>query len=112
MSSEAEKEFDKATQTNEYLSADISIELFTDIWVTMVETLMPSKTRSLSTLPFKWVGVCLSVSRSQTPPGGRDLEETCKARPWESLANRFLEASHDSADANQQRLKHFRWQKE
>lgn len=59
--SEAEREFDKATQSNKCLSADISIELFTDIWVTTVETLMPSKTHSLSTLPIKWVGVRLSV---------------------------------------------------
>lgn len=74
--SEAEREFDKATQSNKYLSADISIELFTDIWVTTVETLLPSKTHSLSTLPFKWVSVCLSVCKSQMPPSGCVLQET------------------------------------
>lgn len=56
-----QREFDKATQSSEYLYADISIELFPDIWVTTLETLNPFKTRSLPTLPFKWMGGCLSV---------------------------------------------------
>lgn len=56
--SEAEREFDKVARRNEHLAADISIVLFTDMWVTPIETLLASVTRSLPRLPLSG---CLSV---------------------------------------------------
>lgn len=91
--SEAEREFDKVARRNEHLAADISIVLFADMWVTPMETLLASVTRSLPRLPLSGcLSVCVRACRSQTPPGGCGLEETCKqsARARESLPKGLL----------------------